>query len=71
MENYIQHFRRESGGIWVCVEAVTLDLPKGRIQVSEGQRFSVGAKFMNVELARLLDEAYSRMRKSGPGPSSL
>lgn len=69
MESYIKHFRRESGGIWLCVESATLELPQGRIHVSEGQRFMVGAKFMNVEMARLLDEAYSRMQRSPRGPS--
>lgn len=61
MEQFIRYFRRETGGIWVCVEPATLDLPQGRIQVPEGQRFTIGMKFMNVELARLLDEAYSRV----------
>ena len=65
MERYIRHFRRDSGGIWVCVESATLDLPQGRIQVSEGQRFIIGAKFMNTEIARLLDQAHHRVQKYG------
>lgn len=61
MEQFIKHFRRESGGVWVCVEPATLDLPQGRVQVTPGARFTIGTKFMNVELARILDEAYSRL----------
>jgi hypothetical protein len=68
LERYVKHFRREGGGNWVCIEAATLDLPQGRVQVAPGQRFSIGAKFMNVEVARLLDEAYSRaQQRRNPG----
>jgi hypothetical protein len=63
MEQFINHFRRESGGVWVCVSPATLDLPKGRVQVTPGTRFTIGTKFMNVDLARMLDEAYSRLQK--------
>ena len=34
MEQFMKYFRRESGGIWVCVEPATLDIPQGRIQVA-------------------------------------
>lgn len=60
MEKFIKCFRRENGGIWVCVEPATLDLPQGRVQVSEGTRFVVGTMFMNVDVARLLDQEYTR-----------
>jgi hypothetical protein len=60
-ENFIKHFRREGAGVWVCEEAATIDLPQGRVQVTPGSRFTIGTKFMNVEVARLLDETYSRL----------
>ena len=63
-ENFIKHFRREGAGQWVCVEPASIDLPQGRVQVTPGARFTVGTKFMNVEIARLLDEAYSRLRSN-------
>lgn len=63
MEQFIKHFRRESGGVWVCVSSATLELPQGRVQVTPGTRFTVGTKFMNVDLARMLDEEYSRLQK--------
>jgi hypothetical protein len=60
-EQFIKHFRREVGGVWVCESAATVELVQGRIQVTPGARFTIGTKFMNIELARLLDEAYSRL----------
>jgi hypothetical protein len=59
-QNFIKQFRREGAGNWVCVGPATLDLPHGRVQVSPGTRLTIGAKFMNVQLARMLDEEYSR-----------
>ena len=63
MEQVIKNFRRESGGVWVCVSPATIDLPQGRIQVTPGTRVTIGTKFMNVDLARMLDEEYSRLHK--------
>ena len=60
MEKFIRHFRREEPGVWVCIEPATLELPQGRVQVAPGTRFTRGTTFMNVELARLLDEEYTR-----------
>ena len=62
MEQFIKRFRREGAGIWVCVEPATLDLPQGRVQITPGTRLHIGSKYMNVDLARLLDEHYSRTR---------
>jgi hypothetical protein len=59
IEGWIRHFRRDRAGVWVCLESVTLDLPEGRVQVTPGSRFTIGTKFMNIELARMLDEAFS------------
>lgn len=63
MQQFIKCFRRESGGIWMCISPATLDLPQGRIQVAAGTRIVIGTKFMNVELARMLDEEYSRQMR--------
>jgi hypothetical protein len=57
---FIKHFRREGAGAWVCVEPATLELPEGRIQATPGTRFVLGRKFMNVDVAQMLDEEYSR-----------
>jgi hypothetical protein len=60
IEHFIKHFRREGAGIWVCVEATTFELPQGRIEFMPGTRLTSGTRFMNVELARMLDEQYRR-----------
>lgn len=63
MEQFIKHFKRERAGDWICMEPATLDLPQGRVQVTPGSRFLIGTKFMNVDLARLLDQEYSRQQR--------
>jgi hypothetical protein len=59
VQNFIKHFVRESYG-WRCVESATLDLPSGRVQVTPGSVFVRGTSFMNVDLAKLLDEQYEK-----------
>ena len=56
MQNFLQSFVREQDGAWICVEAATLDLPSGRIQVAVGTRLIPGARFMGVDIVRLLEE---------------
>ncbi len=63
MERFIKHFRREGGGRWLCVEPAAIDLPQGHVEVVPGTRLSVGQTYMNVDLARMLDEQYSRENK--------
>jgi hypothetical protein len=60
MEQFIKHFRREAPGIWVCEETANMQLPEGRIQVTPGSRFTLGTSFMNVDLARILEDAYQK-----------
>jgi len=47
-------------------ESATLDLPQGRVQVTPGTRLEVGKPFMNVDVARLLDQEFSRQHKPAP-----
>lgn len=63
MHRFIQGFVREPTGAWRCVKASTLDLPTGRIQVAPGSVFMKGTRFMNIDLAELLETEW---RKSGP-----
>lgn len=60
---FIKNFRREGPGVWVCVKPATLDLPQGRVQAAPGTRFIIGTKFMNIDIAQVLDEEYSRHLK--------
>ena len=58
MKQFMKHFRREGAGVWLCEEPATLESP--RVQATPGTRFILGQKFMNVDVARLLDDEYSR-----------
>jgi hypothetical protein len=58
MRNFIRHFVRDSYGAWRCVEPATLDLPQGRVQVTPGTVFTRGTRFMNVDIAEMLDRQY-------------
>ena len=60
MRDFIRHFRRESADAWTCLEPAELALASGRIQVTPGSRFVRGTRFMGVDLARLLEEAYQQ-----------
>ena len=59
-EQFIKRFRREGAGMWICLQPAELELPQGRVQVTPGTRFTLGTKFMNVEIAALLDEQYDK-----------
>lgn len=67
MEHFIKHFRRDPLGVWICIADAELQLAEGRIQVTTGSRFARGTKFMNVDLAALLDAEHERQvgRNSG------
>jgi hypothetical protein len=56
VQNFLKSFVREQDGAWMCIEAATLDLPSGRIQVAVGTRFTPGTPFMGADLVRLLEE---------------
>ena len=60
MHNFIKCFRREKYGVWRCVESGSLLLPTGRIQVTPDHVFMRGTSFMNVEVAKLLDEHFEK-----------
>ena len=62
MEAFIKNFVREGTGAWRCVEAAELQLSVGRVQVAPGTRFTLGTKFMGVDLALLLEEHHARSR---------
>ena len=67
MREFIKHFERDPDGAWVCKSGAELLTPSGRIQVTQGARFTPGTSFMGVDLARWLDE---ELRKGGAEKSS-
>jgi len=59
VKDFIRCFRRDSAGHWTCIEPCEIDLPRGRIQVATGTRFTAGTRFMDVDIAELLDGSYA------------
>jgi hypothetical protein len=64
MQKFIKCFVRDAEGQWRCIEHATLDLPQGRVQVVPGSVFLEGTRFMNVDLASLLEREF---RNQQPG----
>jgi hypothetical protein len=55
-------FSREAPGQWTCVTPCQIELTGGRIQVALGTRFTAGTRFMDVDIAGLLDKEYEETR---------
>jgi hypothetical protein len=58
--DFILCFMRESAGHWTCVKPCEISLAGGRMQVAVGTRFTVGTRFMDVDVADLLDRHHER-----------
>lgn len=54
-------FRRNTDGSWTCLQAIRIDHPRGRIEVTPGTRLPRNTRFMGADLAAWLEE------KLGPG----
>ena len=60
MQPIVKHFIRGQSGSWECVCATEFDGPAGRVHVRLGQRFFRDTLYIGVDLAKLLDEQYSK-----------
>ena len=56
MKDFIKCFERDQHGAWRCVRPARINLPSGHIEVVPGTVLVKGTRFMNVDLAELLDE---------------
>ena len=65
VDKFIRHFVRERPGCWKCHRDGEVTLPEGRVQVVAGSVFIRGTRFMNVDLAALLEEQFARQGQSG------
>ena len=61
MDKFIRNFTREAAGRWRCDKPGELALPQGRVQVVPGSVFVRGTRFMNIDLAALLEEQYAKL----------
>jgi hypothetical protein len=59
-------FRHNPDGSWSCVAPVTLDHPKGRVQITAGSTFTRGTRFMGVDVAEWLDQAIAQYAPPKP-----
>ena len=59
-------FWRNEDGSWICIDPITIEHPKGRVQVSPGTTIRPGVPFMGVDLARWLDEQLITPRRAQP-----
>ena len=68
MHEFRECFIRDPSGAWRCVKPADLQLPTGRVQVTAGSVFTRRTRFMNVDLAALLDEqeALERTKQQPP-----
>lgn len=60
VHNFIKRFVRDQHGAWRCIAPGEVQTPKGRVQVTPGSVFTRGTKFMNVDVAELLDQQYEK-----------
>ena len=65
MERFFRTFNRNADGSWTCIEPATYEGPQGRMQVNPGHVFRRGQRFMNVDVAGLLEE-HSAIATVGP-----
>ena len=49
-------FWRNEDGSWICIDPVTIDHPKGRVQVAPGTTLLPGIYYMGIDLAAWLEE---------------
>ena len=68
MHDFIKAFLRDGHGAWRCIAPASIDLPSGRIQVVPGSVFVRGTRFMNVDLAVLLEEQHQKYGKREETP---
>ena len=58
MQTFIKCFVRDQSGAWRCIAPADLQLPQGRVQIVPGTVLVQGSRFMNVDVAGLLEEQY-------------
>jgi hypothetical protein len=68
MRRLTEHFVRDLFGSWLCIEAIDLDLPGGRVHVALGTRLTRGTTFLGIDLVSVLDEQWDKERQSNALP---
>jgi hypothetical protein len=63
VEQFKKRFVRDQHGVWRCIAPAELQTSNGRVQVAPGAVFRRGTRFMNVDVAELLDAQYEKDRR--------
>jgi hypothetical protein len=58
-------FYRNEDGSWICIDPVTIDHPKGRVQIASGTTLIPGILYMGIDLTIWLDQ---QIKKLSPPP---
>jgi len=66
--NVREAFWRNEDGSWICIDPITIEHPKGRMQVSPGTTLTPGTPFMGIDLAAWLEEQLGQRAAPPPGP---
>jgi hypothetical protein len=53
-------FKRERPGVWTCIHATTI----GHVTIPSGVRLYAGSPVDGIDVARMLEEAYDKQRRS-------
>jgi hypothetical protein len=49
-------FWRNEDGSWICIDPITIEHPKGRVQVAPGTTLMPGTPYMGIDLAAWLEQ---------------
>jgi hypothetical protein len=60
-------FYRNEDGSWICIDLVTIEHPKGRMQIAPGTTLTPGGLYMGIDVATWLDE---QIKKLAPPPTN-
>lgn len=59
-------FWRNEDGSWICIDPVTLDHPRGRVQIAPGTTLLPGILYMGIDLALWLEEKIDKLAEPPP-----
>ena len=60
-------FWRNEDGSWICIDPVTIEHPKGRVQVAPGTTVCPGVLYMGIDLALWLEEQVRKLTSPRAG----
>ena len=63
MQNFVENFRRNRRGAWICVTPAEFKGPNGSMQISAGSRFARGNKFAGIDVAEVLDAYHEKYKR--------